>query len=197
VAFACGPDCRVKARDSKGSREDLVRRTDEVRKPTGLLIRVRIAGVAWPCSRCLFPHLCKGLHEALDLMVAGLPVANQQLRRFDIAEHRVQCAMDCCETGVFLPTALQCRQLTPRGLSLIAQEHLASVRRMQKMIQQRIFIRDGGLKSLNCLAQVLQLFSERRKLSLKPTITDVPIQGFANAVYKFQPLHCIIEYFCT
>ncbi len=129
-------------------------------------------------------------------MVAGLPVANQQLRRFDIAKHRVQCALDCWEADVFLPTVLQCRQLTLRGLSLIAQEYFASVRRMQKVIQQRIFIRDGGLKSLNCLAQILQLFSERWKRSLKPTITDVPIQGFANAVYKFQPLHCIIEYFC-
>ena len=80
-------------------------------------------------------------------MVAGLPVANQQLRRFDIAKHRVRCALDCWEADVFLPTVLQCGQLTLRWLSLIAQEHLASVRRMQKMIQQRIFIRDGGLKS--------------------------------------------------
>jgi len=38
MAFACGPDCRIKARDSKGSWEDLVRRSDEVRKRTGLLI---------------------------------------------------------------------------------------------------------------------------------------------------------------
>jgi hypothetical protein len=63
-------------------------------------------------------------------MVAGLPVANQQLRRFDIAKHRVQCALDCWEASVFLPTILQYGQLTLRRLSLIAQEHFASVRHM-------------------------------------------------------------------
>src|SRR2546430_17596941 len=33
-------------------------------------------------------------------------------------------------------------------------------------------------------------------VSLKLTSADVPAQGFANAVYKCHPSHCIVEYFC-